>query len=99
MQLIKQIKDTILVFKYTYPNCIGVFMFNRSSAHKGFAEDALNTNSMNVNPKGKQKRMCDTISPLNNLDPAPNEEDICGQVQQMCLVTIKIQSAKRKQKE
>jgi hypothetical protein len=38
-QLIDQIKITIKVFEFTHPNCIGVFSFDRSSAHEGFAED------------------------------------------------------------
>jgi hypothetical protein len=52
--------------------------------HEGFAEDALNSNAMNVNPGGKQKKMQDTIIPLNNPDPVPGEEDMCGQIQHMC---------------
>lgn len=83
-QLIEQVKHTIAIFEHTHPNCIGVFVFDRSSAHEGFAEDALNTNSMNVNPGRKQKKMRDTIIPLNNPDPAPGEEDTRGRVQHMC---------------
>jgi hypothetical protein len=83
-QLITQVKHTIAIFDYTHPNCIGVFVFDRSSAHEGFAEDALNANPMNVNPGGKQKKMRDTIIPLNNPDPVPGEEDTRGQIQHMC---------------
>lgn len=83
-QLIKQVKTSISIFEYTHPGCIGVFVFDRSSAHGGFAEDALNINSMNIHHGGKQKRLRSTIIPLNNPDPPPGEEDTRGQVQHMC---------------
>ncbi len=82
-QLIEQIKNTIPIFELTHPNCMAVFIFNRSSAHEGFAEDALNINHMNVNPSGKQKWLRNTIIPLNNPDPAPSEDDTCRRVQHM----------------
>ena len=82
-QLIDQIKITIQIFELTHPNCVAVFTFDRSSAHEGFAEDALNVNNMNINPGGKQRKLRDTVIPLNNPDPAPGEEDTRGQVQQM----------------
>ena len=59
-------------------------MFDRSSAHEGFVENALNVNVMNLNPGGKQKKLRDTVIPLNNPDPAPGEEDTRGKVQHMC---------------
>ena len=83
-QLIEQVRKTISIFVYTHPNCIGIFIFDWSSAHEGFAEDALNVNSMNLNPGGKQKKMRNTIIPLNNPDPAPGDEDTRGTIQQMC---------------
>jgi hypothetical protein len=79
-QLIEQIKNTISIFELTHPDCTGVFIFDWSSAHEGFAEDALNINCMNVNPGGKQKRLRDTIILLNNPDPAPSKDDTRGQV-------------------
>jgi hypothetical protein len=79
-QLIKQLKNTITIFEYTHPNCTAVFVFDRSSAHEGYAEDALNISSMNINLGGKQKKMCDTFIPLSNPDPAPGKEDTCGQL-------------------
>jgi len=82
-QLIVQIKNTISIFELTHPDRTGVFVFDRSSAHEGFAEDALNIYRMNVNPGGKQKRLRDTIIPLNNPDPAPGEDDTRGRVQHM----------------
>jgi hypothetical protein len=79
-QLIEQIKNTISIFELTHPNCTGVFVFNWSSTHEGFVEEALNINRMNVNPGGKQKWLRNTIIPLNNLDPAPGKDDTHGQV-------------------
>jgi len=83
-QLIKQLKNMIAIFEYTHPNCMAVFVFDRSLAHEGYAEDALNISNMNINPGGKQRKMHDTIIPLGNLDPAPGKEDTCGQLQRMC---------------
>ena len=73
-----------MIFNYTHPNTIGVFVFDRSSAHEGYAEDALNINNMNINPGGKQRKLRDTIIPRNNPDPAPGEEDTRGKLQRMC---------------
>jgi len=39
---------------------------------------------MNVNPGGRQRKLRNTVIPLNNLDPAPGEEDTHGQIQ--CMV-------------
>src|SRR5260221_1510265 len=83
-QLIKQLKHTINVFDHTHPGCIAIFMFDWSSVHKGFVENALNIHNMNVNPGKKQRKLHDTVIPLSNPDPAPGEEDTCGQVQKMC---------------
>ena len=48
-----------------------------------FAEDALNINNMNMNPGRKQRKLRDTIIPLNNPDLAPSDEDTRGQIQWM----------------
>jgi len=82
-QLINQIKIVIKVFEHTHPNCTAIFTFDRSSAHEGFAENALNINNMNVNPEGKQRKLRSTVIPLNNPDPAPGEEDTRSQIQHM----------------
>jgi hypothetical protein len=82
-QLIKQVKTAIDVFNYTHLDCVAVFMFDRSSAHEGFTENALNVNSMNINPAGKQRKLRDIHIPCSNPDPAPGEEDTCSWVQQM----------------
>jgi hypothetical protein len=83
-QLIEQLKVTIKIFELTHPNCTVVFTFDQSSAHKGFAEDALNVNKMNVQPTHKQSKLHDTIILFSNPDPVPNEEDTHGQIQHMC---------------
>jgi len=84
-QLIEQVRVVIKVFEYTHPGCVGVFMFDRSSTYGGFTEDTLNVNSINLNPRGKQKNLRDTIIPWNNPDPAhADEKDTCGKVQHMC---------------
>jgi hypothetical protein len=82
-QLTEQIKNTITIFEFTHPNCIAVFAFDQSSAHGGFAENALNINNMNINTGGKQRKLRNTIIPLNNPNPAPGEDDTCGRVQCM----------------
>ena len=82
-QLKDQIKIAIKVFDHTHPNCIAIFVFDRSSAHEGFADNALVINNMNINPGGKQRKLRDTVIPLNNPDPTPGEEDTCGQIQHM----------------
>ena len=82
-QLTDQVKIMIKVFNHTHPNCTGIFVFDRSSAHKGFAENSLNVNNINVNPGGKQKKLHDSVIPLNNPDLAPGQEDTCSQIQHM----------------
>ena len=83
-QLIEQVKSAIAVFEHTHEDKIGVFVFDRSSAHEGYAEDALNVNNMNINPGGKQRKLRDTTIPLCNPDPARGEEDTRGRTQKMC---------------
>jgi hypothetical protein len=80
----EQIKSMASVFEYTYLGSVGIFVFDRSSTYEGFAENALNINSMNILPRGKQRKLHNTIIPLKNLDPVPGEEDIHGWVQHMC---------------
>ena len=82
-QLTDQIKIAIKVFEHTHTNCTAIFVFDRSSAHEGFSENSLNINNMNINPGGRQRKLRDTVIPLNNPDPAPGEEDTRGQIQHM----------------
>jgi hypothetical protein len=81
--LIEQVKIAIKVFEYTHPDCIAIFTFDRSSAHEGFAKNALNINNMNINPGGKQRKIRDTVIPICNPDPSPDEEDTRSRVQRM----------------
>ena len=72
----------IPIFERIYPNAIGEFFFDQSSAHGAFAPNALNAKDMNVKPGGKQRIMPDTIIPLNNPHP-----DLHGKPQQMVFPT------------
>lgn len=76
-----QIKDAILIFEYLHPGAIGIWVFDCSSAHEAFADDALNVNNMNVKPGGKQHKLCNTTIPLNNLPPKQGDLDTHGQLQ------------------
>ena len=38
-----------------------MFLFDQSSGHTAYAEDALNANRMNVNPGGSQPKMRNTM--------------------------------------
>jgi hypothetical protein len=59
-QLLQQVKHVLAIFEHTHLDCIGVWVFNRLSAHEGYADNALNINSININPGGKQKKLRDT---------------------------------------
>ena len=83
-QLIEQLKHTIKVFEHTHPDLVAMFVFDRSSAHEGFAENALNVNNMNVGHGKKQRKLRDTVIPLCNPEPKPGEEDMRSRVQKMC---------------
>lgn len=74
----EQLKDAVDIFKVIYPDAVGVWAFDCSSAYKGLAPDALNVNRMNVNPGGKQTLMHDTIIPMSNLPPKPGQQDTHG---------------------
>jgi|SRR6266850_7226442 len=79
-------RHTIKVFKHTHPDCVAIFVFNQSLAYEGFTENALNIHNTNVNPEGKQRKLCNTTIPLSNPAPAPGKEDTHGQVQKMCFL-------------
>jgi len=83
-QLIEQVEHTLKVFEHTHPDCVGIFIFDRSSAHEGFAENALNVNNMNIKHGGKQRKLRDTVIPLSNPDRASGEDDTRSQVRKMC---------------
>ena len=69
-QLREQTKDAVDIFKYMTPNTVGIWIFDCSSAHEGYAANTLNVNNMNIHPGGKQKHLHNTMIPLNN--PPPN---------------------------
>ena len=58
-----QVKQALTIGEIKYPSSSHsiVFLFDQSSGHTAYAEDALNANRMNVNPGGSQPRMHDTI--------------------------------------
>ena len=62
-------KRTIPIFEQMYPNAVGEFIFDQSSAHAAFAKDALNAKDMNVKPGGKQRLIRDTFIPMDNPHP------------------------------
>jgi hypothetical protein len=82
-QLREQTKDAVDIFEYMHPDKVGIWIFDCSSAHEGYAADALNVNNMNVRPGGKQKHLRDTIIPLNNPPPKPGRPDTRGLTQTM----------------
>ena len=47
--------------KYPSDRYSKMWLFDQSSGHCAFKEDALNVNRMNVNPGGAQPRMRDTV--------------------------------------
>jgi len=67
-----------LIFECIFPNAVGEFIFDQSSAHGAFAKDALNAKEMNVNPGGNQCHMHSTLIPLDNPNP-----QLCGMPQTM----------------
>jgi hypothetical protein len=80
-QLLSQIKDAIPIFEHLHPGAVGVWIFDCSSAHEAFADDALNVNNMNIKPGGKQRKIRSTIIPLSNPPPNPGNPDTRGQIQ------------------
>jgi hypothetical protein len=81
-QLCKQVAEkAIPIFEATNPGCQGVFVFDCSSAHAAYAQNALCAHNMNLKPGGKQACLCDTVIPVD--DPHIPEERP-GQRQSMC---------------
>ncbi|KAK0492702.1 hypothetical protein EDD18DRAFT_1108705 [Armillaria luteobubalina] len=73
-QLITQVEDMIRIFDFNFPDMVGVFIFDCSSAHESFVEDALHAQKMNQNPGGQQPKMHNTVIPTG---------PFAGQVQTM----------------
>ena len=86
-QLMDAMVHAITISEYTHPGKVGVFLFNCSSAHEELAPDALNVNSMNVNPGRKQKHLQSTTIPFNNPPPKSGQTDTRGQLQTLSYPT------------
>ena len=56
-----EVAAQIAEFKYPSDKHTIVWLFDQSSCHRAFAEDALNARVMNVRPGGVQPRMRDTM--------------------------------------
>jgi hypothetical protein len=56
-QLIGQLEKAIRIFELSYPDAQGVWIFDNSSNHAAYAEDALNPLHMNVGSGGAQSIM------------------------------------------
>ncbi|KAG1050699.1 hypothetical protein G6F43_007047 [Rhizopus delemar] len=55
--MVEQLKeDVISLFEALYPNCVAVFLFDNSSNHGAFADDALVASRMTLNEKLMKKR-------------------------------------------
>ena len=54
------IADAVAIAEFKYPPQKNT-IFDQSSCHKAYMEDALNTNKMNVHPGGKQSCMRDIV--------------------------------------
>jgi len=62
-KFLEQVKAAIKIAKYKYNSEAYnvVWLFDHSSGHTAFAENALNVNRMNVKPGGKQAVLRDTV--------------------------------------
>ena len=68
VQLLAQVERAISIFEEAHPDCVGVFLFDHSSAHASLGPDALCAFDMNKSNGGKQRKQKDTIIPMNNPD-------------------------------
>jgi len=60
----KQMEYVVEIAEAKYPKEQGYrlfWVFDQSSCHSAFSEDALNVNKMNANPGGKVPLMHDTV--------------------------------------
>ena len=63
-KFLAQIKEAVQIVDVKYPREKGyriVWIFDHSSCHGAYAEDALNAHKMNAKPGGKQPRMRNTV--------------------------------------
>ena len=61
-KFMKNVEDAARIAEFKYPNdkYTVAWLFDHSSCHRAFADDALNPKKMNVRPGGRQPRMRDT---------------------------------------
>ncbi|KAH8792250.1 hypothetical protein DL96DRAFT_431245 [Flagelloscypha sp. PMI_526] len=78
-QLLAQTKDALDIFETKYPDGVGVFIFDCSSAHEAFADDALIAHKMNRSPGGAQPKMHDTVNPVTGAKQCMVFEANCTQ--------------------
>ena len=57
--MLAQLHNAITVFEETHPGCQGLFLFDNSTGHNAYAEDALLAHKMSSLPGGKQPKMRD----------------------------------------
>jgi hypothetical protein len=81
-QLLVQVDNTIAIFEELHLGCVGLFVFDQSSAHASLGPDALSAFKMNKTNGGNQRKQRDTVIPLNNPYPA-----YCGKPQKMTTST------------
>jgi len=60
-----------------YPDGVGVFIFDCSSAHEAYADDALMVHKMNRGPGGQQPKMHDTVIPGTDIIQSMVYSDDC----------------------
>ncbi len=97
--MIRQLQGAIDSFKIMHPQCTAVFIFDQSSNHCAYSDDALRAHNMNMNPGGKekQKRMKDGVFKKDGVEivqsmyyPSDYEdEDLHGQAK-VCVYTLVI---------
>ena len=55
--LLAQVEKTVDIFKRVHPEASALFLFDNAPSHRKMADDALNSDKMNVGPGGKQPKM------------------------------------------
>ena len=68
-KFICQVEVALRISKIKYPaeDYNVVWLFDQSSGHCAYSDDALNVKKMNAGPAGKQPQMRDTINPLTGM--------------------------------
>jgi len=66
VQLLVQVDWAISIFEEAHPKCVGLFLFDHSSAHTLLGPDALHVFDMKKSNGGSQRKQKNTIIPMNN---------------------------------